>query len=81
MEKQRKRVENVSMWQTNFIILYCAVCDNSSTIEEALNKAGKVRQAAKREENVQGRSELRGEISGIRTPASSKGAKALCGPE
>ena len=33
VEKQRKRVENVSMWQTNLIKLYCAVCDNSSTIE------------------------------------------------
>ena len=49
--------------------------------KEALIKAGKVRQAGKREENVQGRNELRGEIPGIRTPASSKGAKALCGSE
>ena len=33
VEKQRKRVETVSMWQTNLITLYCAVCEHSSTIE------------------------------------------------
>ena len=33
VEKQRKRAENVSMWQTNLIKLYCAVSDNSSTVE------------------------------------------------
>ena len=33
VEKRRKKAENVGMWQTNLITLYCAVCDNSSTIE------------------------------------------------
>ena len=38
VEKQHKRAENVSMWQTNLIKLYCAVCDNSSTIESVMQR-------------------------------------------
>ena len=38
MEKQRKRAENVSMWQTNLIKLYCTVCDNSSAIEAVMQR-------------------------------------------
>jgi len=38
VEKQRKRAENVSMWQTNLIKLYCAVCDNSSTMEAIMQR-------------------------------------------
>ena len=38
VEKQRKREENVSMWQTNLITLYCAVCDHHSTIEAMMQR-------------------------------------------
>ena len=38
VEKQCKRAENVSMWQTNLIKLYCTVCDNSSTIESVVQR-------------------------------------------
>ena len=38
VEKQRKRAENVRVWQTNLITLYCAVCDNSSTIKEIMQR-------------------------------------------
>jgi len=38
VEKQRKRAENVGMWQTNLIKLYCAVCDNSSTIDAMMQR-------------------------------------------
>lgn len=37
-EKQRKRAENICMWQMNLITLYCAVCDNSSTIEAVMQR-------------------------------------------
>ena len=38
VDKQRKRAENVSMWQTNLIKLYCAVCDHHSTIEAVMQR-------------------------------------------
>lgn len=38
IEKQHKRAENVSVWQTKLITLYCAVCDNSSIIEREMQR-------------------------------------------
>ena len=37
-QTQRKRIEAVSMWQTDLITLYCAVCDNSSMTEGAMQR-------------------------------------------
>ena len=38
IEKQRNIAENVSVWQTKLISLYCAVCDNSSVIKREMQR-------------------------------------------
>lgn len=38
VKRQRDRAEKVSMWQTNLIRLYCAICDQYSTIDAVMQR-------------------------------------------